>query len=96
MMHGLRELFWWSAFQYFELTAVYLPGEENIFSDCVSCLGANRWLLQWALLNQCEMSPPQLDCFVASLTQHMSPHSLLTLLPQIADLGEVRRNSMRK
>ena len=49
-----------------------------------------------ALLNQCEMSPPQLDCFVASLTQHMSPHSLLTLLPQIADLGEVKRNSMRK
>ena len=38
MMHALRELFWWSAVHDFELTAVYVPGEENIFSDCVSRL----------------------------------------------------------
>ena len=57
MMHALRELFWWSAVHDFKLTAVYLPGEENNFSDCVSGLDANRWLPQWALLNQCEMSP---------------------------------------
>ena len=71
MMDALRELFWWSAVYDFELTAVYLPGEENLFSDCVSRLGTNRWLLQW--LNQCMMASPQLDCFVASLTQHMLP-----------------------
>ena len=67
--------FWWSAVYDFELTAVYLPGEENLFSDCVSRLGANKWLLQWALLNQCVMTSPQLDYFIASLSQHMSPHS---------------------
>ena len=96
MMNALRELFWWSVVCDFELTAVYLPGEENLFADCVSRLGANRWLLQWALLNRCVMASPQLDCYFASLTQHMSPHSLLTLLPQIAKLGEVRRNSTRR
>ena len=77
MMHARRELFWWSAVYDFEPTVVYLPGEENFFSDCVSRLGANRWLLQWALLNQCVMTSPQLDCFVASLSQHMSSQSFL-------------------
>ena len=81
MMHAVRELFWWSAVHDFELTAVYLPGEENIFSDCVSRLDANRWLLQWALLNQCEDVSPStrlLCCqpyptHVASLPSHSPP-----------------------
>lgn len=92
MMVALRELFWWSAYFDFQLTAIYLPGISNIFADQVSRLGANKRLLQWALINQCSMAPPELDLFVSDLAMHMSPSSLLTFLPQIAELGQVRKS----
>ena len=92
VMELIRELFWLSVIYNFSLSASYLKGEHNIFADTVYRLGSNSWLLQWALLNQVVFSTPDIDAFVNQLHFHMPDNSLITLLPQIRELGNWRRN----
>ena len=92
VMELIRELFWLSVLYNFSLSASYLKGEHNIFADTVSRLGSNSWLLQWALLNQVVFSTPDIDAFVDQLHFHMPDNSLITLLPQITELGNWRGN----
>ena len=96
MMSGLRELFWLSVVFDFRWQARYLKGQSNIFADTISRLENDNYLLQWFLLNQVAMSPAHLDSAVNALPNHMSPASLLLLLPQIQRLGELRRKWMRR
>ena len=92
MMSLIRELFWLSIYYNFSITAVYIKGEHNLFADTISRLGSNGWLLQWALLNQVRLNHPDLDMFVDNLHHHMPYNSVLTLLPQIRQLGAWRDN----
>ena len=92
VLQSLREVFWLSMQYDFIIEAVYLKGESNLFSDTVSRLTTNNYLLLWALLGQSIIAPPYLDNFVNTLILHMSPKALLPLIPQIRQLGRYRNH----
>ena len=71
VLQSLREVFWLSMQYDFIIEAVYLKGESNLFSDTVSRLTTNNYLLLWALLGQSIIAPPYLDNFVNTLILHI-------------------------
>ena len=77
VMAWLRHLFWLSAVHNFRITAIHIPGENNIVADRISRLHNVSSLLHFCQLLSMYLTP---DAALATpLTDHMSLTSALFL-----------------
>lgn len=89
VMEVLRDLFWLSVQNNFDLTAEYLPGKENNLADAISRLQEPGQLLRLDSYYGHSLEPLHLPF-------HMSYHAFLSLSQQIRTWQHLKQNWIRR
>ena len=85
VMLWLRHLFWLSAIHNFRISAVYIPGVDNVRADSISRMHLAPSLLQFYSCLCQELPPPAIHSKL--LVDHMSPATALFLISRYGQVS---------